>query len=51
MTSREDVHAAIARTLGLLQQLDILVNNAAIVNPVNGIDTILGQDTCQPGNR
>ena len=44
VTSREDVHAAITRTLSLCGRLDILVNNAAIVNRVDGIDTILGQD-------
>lgn len=39
VTSREDVRAAMARTVSLFGRLDILVNNAAIVNRVDGIDT------------
>jgi NAD(P)-dependent dehydrogenase (short-subunit alcohol dehydrogenase family) len=44
VTSERDVRAAVAETLTRFGRVDILVNNAAIVNRVEGIDTILGQD-------
>jgi len=44
VTSENDVRAVVAGTLTQFGRLDILVNNAAIVNRVEGIDTILGQD-------
>jgi 3-oxoacyl-[acyl-carrier protein] reductase len=44
VTSPGDVRAAMAQTLSQFGRLEILVNNAAIVYRVDGVDTVLGQD-------